>query len=58
MLCRKFAVQCLESKVIPILAGIIAFIDTNRNLDILTSITDTGRFWKILVIPVLPILED
>ena len=23
-----------------------------------TSIADTGRFWKILVIPVLPILED
>ncbi|XP_071137099.1 E3 ubiquitin-protein ligase rnf213-alpha-like [Mytilus edulis] len=34
---RKFAVQCLESKVIPILAGIIAFIDTNRNMDILTN---------------------
>ncbi|CAG2212879.1 RNF213 [Mytilus edulis] len=33
---RRFAVQCLESKVIPLLAGIIAFIDTNRNLDILT----------------------
>jgi hypothetical protein len=23
-----------------------------------TSIEDTGRFWKILVIPVLQILED
>jgi hypothetical protein len=23
-----------------------------------TSIVDTGRFWKILVIPVLQILED
>jgi hypothetical protein len=23
-----------------------------------TSIADTGRFWKILVIPVLHILED
>jgi hypothetical protein len=23
-----------------------------------TSIADTGRFWKILVIPVLQILED
>jgi hypothetical protein len=85
----------LESKVIPILAGIIAFIDTNRNLDILASgdnqdwkigiwlqsfnnpdltqlksiledtghcqnmsIADTGRFWEILVIPVLQILEN
>lgn len=37
MYSRKFAVQCLESKVIPILAGIIAFIDTNRNMDILTK---------------------
>jgi hypothetical protein len=23
-----------------------------------TSIADTGRFWKILVIPVLQVLED
>ena len=45
MLCRKFAVQCLESKVIPILAGIIAFIDTNRNLDILAS--GDNQDWKI-----------
>jgi hypothetical protein len=45
MLCRKFAVQCLESKVIPILAGIIAFIDTNRNLDILSS--GDNQDWKI-----------
>ena len=42
---RKFAVQCLESKFIPILAGIIAFIDTNRNLDILSSSND--QEWKI-----------
>jgi hypothetical protein len=33
----------LESKVIPLLAGIIAFIDTNRNLDILTNKEE----WKI-----------
>jgi hypothetical protein len=25
---------------------------------VVTSIADTGRFWKILVIPVLQILED
>ena len=43
--CRKFAVQCLESKVIPILAGIIAFIDTNRNLDILSS-SSYNEEWK------------
>ena len=43
---RKFAVQCLESKVIPILAGIIAFIDTNRNLDILSS-SSYNKEWKI-----------
>ena len=42
---RKFAVQCLESKVIPIVAGIIAFIDTNRNLDILSS--SNNEDWKI-----------
>ncbi|XP_052062678.1 E3 ubiquitin-protein ligase rnf213-alpha-like isoform X2 [Mytilus californianus] len=34
---RNFALQCLESKVIPVLAGIIAFIDTNKNLDILAN---------------------
>ncbi|XP_052083737.1 E3 ubiquitin-protein ligase rnf213-alpha-like [Mytilus californianus] len=32
---RKYANQYLESKVVPVLAGIISFIDTNRNLDIL-----------------------
>ena len=42
---RKFAVQCLESKVIPIVAGIISFIDTNRNLDILSS--SNNEDWKI-----------
>lgn len=32
---RKYAHQYLESKVVQVLAGIISFIDTNRNLDIL-----------------------
>jgi hypothetical protein len=30
----------------------------NRNYSAILSIADTGRFWKILVIPVLQILED
>ncbi|VDI48904.1 Hypothetical predicted protein [Mytilus galloprovincialis] len=32
---RKYAHQYLESKVVQVLAGIISFIDKNRNLDIL-----------------------
>lgn len=32
---RKYAHQYLESKVVQVLAGIISFIDTNRNLDII-----------------------
>ncbi|XP_071172243.1 E3 ubiquitin-protein ligase RNF213-like [Mytilus edulis] len=39
---RKFAVRCLEAKIVPVLAGIIAFIDTNNNLDMLSH-DDT---WK------------
>jgi hypothetical protein len=31
--------------------------DTGKIL-VLPGIADTGRFWKILVIPVLQILED
>jgi hypothetical protein len=34
--------------------GILVFTSISGN----TSIADTGRFWKILVIPVLQILED
>lgn len=30
---RRAWTQCMETKVTPILAGIIAFLDTNRNLD-------------------------
>lgn len=37
--------MCLESRVIPILSGIFAFIDTNRNLDIVTeSKSNTWQF--------------
>ncbi|XP_067673877.1 E3 ubiquitin-protein ligase rnf213-alpha-like [Haliotis asinina] len=31
---RRAASQCLENKIIPILAGVVAFLDTNRNLDL------------------------
>ncbi|XP_046556283.1 E3 ubiquitin-protein ligase rnf213-alpha-like [Haliotis rubra] len=31
---RRATSQCLENKIIPILAGVVAFLDTNRNLDL------------------------
>ncbi|KAK3096790.1 hypothetical protein FSP39_003301 [Pinctada imbricata] len=34
---RKTLDQCLADKVTPLLAGIIAYLDTNKNLDILAS---------------------
>ncbi|KAJ8315842.1 hypothetical protein KUTeg_007992 [Tegillarca granosa] len=34
---RRAWMQCLETKITPILAGIIAHLDTNRNLDILAE---------------------
>lgn len=38
--------QCLERKVIPILAGIIAYLDTNNNLDLLYNDGgDTNNSW-------------
>ncbi|CAG2250168.1 RNF213 [Mytilus edulis] len=39
---RKFAVRCLEAKIVPVLAGIIAFIDTNNNLGLLSH----DEIWK------------
>ncbi|XP_052062754.1 E3 ubiquitin-protein ligase rnf213-alpha-like isoform X2 [Mytilus californianus] len=51
---RNFAVQCLEAKVIPVLAGIIAFMDTNRNLDILENSSDQD--WQVAIW--LQILND
>ncbi|XP_063441660.1 E3 ubiquitin-protein ligase rnf213-alpha-like [Mytilus trossulus] len=44
---RNFAVQCLEAKVIPVLAGIIAFMDTNRNLDILAN--SNAQDWQVYI---------
>ncbi|XP_021342051.1 E3 ubiquitin-protein ligase rnf213-alpha-like, partial [Mizuhopecten yessoensis] len=37
---RRAWTQCMETKVTPILTGIIAFMDTNRNLDSLYRATD------------------
>ncbi len=43
---RRAVVQYLESKVIPILAGLLAFVDTNCNLDILSDKDPEGfRHW-------------
>lgn len=36
----------MESKVVPILAGIISFIDTNRNLDILIRNEEQKQNWQ------------
>ncbi|KAL3881514.1 hypothetical protein ACJMK2_027946, partial [Sinanodonta woodiana] len=42
---RRACIQHLESKISPILAGIIAHIDTNHNLDIIHSHITSGD-WK------------
>ncbi|KAL3881508.1 hypothetical protein ACJMK2_027940, partial [Sinanodonta woodiana] len=42
---RRACLQYLESKISPILAGIIAHIDTNHNLDIIHSHITSGD-WK------------
>ncbi|XP_071112375.1 E3 ubiquitin-protein ligase rnf213-alpha-like [Haliotis cracherodii] len=34
---RRAAMQYLENQIIPILAGVVAFLDTNRNLDLCVS---------------------
>ncbi|XP_052062680.1 E3 ubiquitin-protein ligase rnf213-alpha-like isoform X2 [Mytilus californianus] len=51
---RNFAVQCLEATIIPVLAGFIAFMDTNRNLDILENSSDQD--WQVAIW--LQILND
>ncbi|XP_052086034.1 E3 ubiquitin-protein ligase RNF213-like [Mytilus californianus] len=43
---RECVSQFLESKVVPILAGIISFIDTNRNLDILIRNEEQKQKWQ------------
>jgi hypothetical protein len=35
LFCRRSCIQTLETKVAPILAGIIAYLDTNDNMKIL-----------------------
>ncbi|KAK3585578.1 hypothetical protein CHS0354_036765 [Potamilus streckersoni] len=42
---RRACIQYLESKIYPILAGIIAHIDTNHNLDIIHNHITSGD-WK------------
>ena len=37
---RRSLLQYLESRVTPLLAGILAFSDTNANLDILSEMGD------------------
>ncbi|KAK3600077.1 hypothetical protein CHS0354_016454, partial [Potamilus streckersoni] len=49
---RRACIQYLESSVSPILAGIIAHIDTNQNLDILTGHISQGdwvaQLWLLI----------
>ena len=37
--------QYLESRVTPLLAGILAYVDTNNNLDVLNSAVDSSEHW-------------
>jgi len=37
--------QYLESRVTPLLAGILAYVDTNNNLDVLNSAADRSEHW-------------
>lgn len=48
---RNCLIQCLESKVTPVLADIITSLDTNRNLDIVTNGFNewTGQLWRHLL---------
>ncbi|KAL3881524.1 hypothetical protein ACJMK2_027956, partial [Sinanodonta woodiana] len=50
---RRSCIQHFESKIAPILAGIIAHIDTNHNMDILRDHISSGnwmaRFWLQII---------
>lgn len=48
---RNCLIQCLESKVTPVLADIITSLDTNRNLDIVTNSFKEwkGQLWRHLL---------
>ena len=37
--------QYLESRVTPLLAGILAYIDTNNNLDVLNAAVESSEHW-------------
>jgi len=45
VLCRRSLMQYLESRVTPLLAGILAYVDTNNNLDVLDSAVDSSEQW-------------
>jgi len=45
VMCRRSLMQYLESRVTPLLAGILAYIDTNNNLDVLDSVVQCSEHW-------------
>jgi len=42
---RRALMQYLESRVTPLLAGILTYIDTNNNLNVLDSAVDSSEHW-------------
>lgn len=50
--------QCLERRIVPILAGVVAFLDTNHNLDLLQEDGWVLEMWlKVLSDPALCLLQ-
>jgi len=45
LVCRRALMQYLESRVTPLLAGILAYVDTNNNLDVLESAVHNTEHW-------------
>ena len=43
--CRRALMQYLESRVTALLAGFLAYIDTNNNLDVLGCAVDSSVHW-------------
>ena len=43
--CRRALMQYLESRVTALLAGFLAYIDTNNNLDVLGCAVDNSVHW-------------
>ena len=55
---RRAWVQCLEHRIIPILAGVVAFLDTNHNLDLLQADGWVLELWlKVINDPALCLLR-